>query len=115
MATIVASRAASMEKTTSFFRLSFNFFRNFSSSTTTINTTTSAASVGTKNSKRKNLFEVVQFLPNWGIGYQMAKTHWIGVSYQITRINLYRDGRHGKAWGIVHKDGYAHGHMEHIA
>ncbi|KAA8543799.1 hypothetical protein F0562_022024 [Nyssa sinensis] len=28
-----------------------------------------------------------------------------GVSYQITKINLYKDGRHGKAWGIVHKEG----------
>ncbi|KAI3957378.1 hypothetical protein MKW98_003099 [Papaver atlanticum] len=35
----------------------------------------------------------------------MAKTHWSGVSYQITKINLYKDGKHGKAWGIVHKEG----------
>ncbi|PWA93777.1 28S ribosomal protein S34 [Artemisia annua] len=34
----------------------------------------------------------------------MAKTHWSGVAYQITKINLYKDGKHGKAWGIVHKD-----------
>ncbi|KAI3908029.1 hypothetical protein MKW98_003674, partial [Papaver atlanticum] len=59
----------------------------------------------TKEEKKKNLFEVAQFLPNWGIGYQMAKTHWSGVSYQITKINLYKDGKHGKAWGIVHKEG----------
>ncbi|XP_057953760.1 uncharacterized protein LOC131148030 [Malania oleifera] len=63
------------------------------------------ASKKPKRRKKKNLFEVVQFLPNWGIGYHMAKTHWTGVSYEITKINLYKDGRHGKAWGIVHKEG----------
>ncbi|KAL2541121.1 hypothetical protein Adt_02099 [Abeliophyllum distichum] len=88
---------------------SFNFFRN---STTTASTespvSSAAADAGAKKpqrKKKKNLFEVAQFLPNWGIGYHMAKTHWTGVSYQITKINLYKDGRHGKAWGIVHKDG----------
>ncbi|CAM8966310.1 unnamed protein product [Rhodiola kirilowii] len=35
----------------------------------------------------------------------MAKTHWTGVSYQITKLNLYKDGRHGKAWGVAHIDG----------
>ncbi|PQM32811.1 uncharacterized protein Pyn_35516 [Prunus yedoensis var. nudiflora] len=65
----------------------------------------SSASKKPKRKKKKNLFEVAQFLPNWGLGYQMAKTHWVGVSYQITKINLYKDGRHGKAWGIVHKEG----------
>ncbi|XVE79482.1 hypothetical protein DITRI_Ditri14bG0062600 [Diplodiscus trichospermus] len=55
--------------------------------------------------RKKNLFEVAQFLPNWGLGYHMAKTHWTDVSYQITEINLYKDGRHGKAWGLVHEDG----------
>ncbi|KAJ6777728.1 28S RIBOSOMAL S34 PROTEIN [Salix koriyanagi] len=58
-----------------------------------------------KRRKKKNLFEVAQFLPNWGIGYHMAKSHWANVSYEITKINLYKDGRHGKAWGIAHKDG----------
>ncbi|XP_076946552.1 uncharacterized protein LOC143618115 [Bidens hawaiensis] len=58
-----------------------------------------------RKKKKKNLFEVAQFLPNWGVGYHMAKTHWSGVAYQITKINLYKDGKHGKAWGIVHKDG----------
>uniref|UniRef100_A0A7N0VIH9 Mitochondrial ribosomal protein S34 n=1 Tax=Kalanchoe fedtschenkoi TaxID=63787 RepID=A0A7N0VIH9_KALFE len=58
-----------------------------------------------KRKKKKNLFEVAQFLPSWGIGYHMAKTHWTGVSYQITKINLYKDGRHGKAWGVAHING----------
>ncbi|CAD6261769.1 unnamed protein product [Miscanthus lutarioriparius] len=53
-----------------------------------------------KRRKKKNLFDVVQFLPEWGIGYKVAKTTWRDVSYQITKINLYKDGRHGKAWGF---------------
>ncbi|URE26672.1 hypothetical protein MUK42_17322 [Musa troglodytarum] len=72
-----------------------------------------------KRKKKKTLFEVAQFLPNWGIGYKMAKTHWRDVCYEITKINLYKvvsflsspldalflplDGRHGKAWGIRYK------------
>ena len=71
---------------------------------------TSAAAEGeaaakAKGSKKKNLFDVVQFLPDWGVGYKVAKTTWRDVSYQITKINLYKDGRHGKAWGIRHKAG----------
>ncbi|RWW15231.1 hypothetical protein GW17_00020944 [Ensete ventricosum] len=38
--------------------------------------------------KKKNLFGVAQFLPNWGIGYKMAKTHWRDVSYEISKVNL---------------------------
>ncbi|KAJ1255775.1 hypothetical protein BS78_K162400 [Paspalum vaginatum] len=55
--------------------------------------------------KKKNLFDVVQFLPGWGVGYKVAKTTWRDVSYHITKINLYKDGRHGKAWGIRYKAG----------
>ncbi|RLN06974.1 uncharacterized protein C2845_PM11G03110 [Panicum miliaceum] len=58
-----------------------------------------------KKRKKKNLFDVVQFLPGWGVGYKVAKTTWRDVSYQITKINLYKDGRHGKAWGIRYKAG----------
>jgi hypothetical protein len=43
-----------------------------------------------KRRKKKNLFDVVQFLPEWGIGYKVAKTTWRDVSYQITKINLYK-------------------------
>ncbi|XP_008668691.1 uncharacterized protein [Zea mays] len=58
-----------------------------------------------KKRKKKNLFDVVQFLPGWGVGYKVAKTTWRDVSYQITKINLYKDGRHGKAWGFRYKAG----------
>ncbi|KAK1298353.1 hypothetical protein QJS10_CPB14g00785 [Acorus calamus] len=93
-------------------RRSFGMIRTITASSAS--TQNSSAAVGEaeatekkKKTKRreKNLFEVAQFLPNWGIGYKMAKSHWKGVSYEITKINLYKDGRHGKAWGIVHKDG----------
>ncbi|KAF9675420.1 hypothetical protein SADUNF_Sadunf09G0030500 [Salix dunnii] len=78
----------------------------------TLTTTSSASAQNPKHEtstpkrrKKKNLFEVAQFLPHWGIGYHLAKSHWANVSYEITKINLYKDGRHGKAWGIAHKDG----------
>lgn len=145
-----ASASASMERSSnSLFRQSFNFLLRNNLSTTSSATTpanpTTVAAEKPKRKKKKNLFEVAQFLPNWGIGYHMAKTHWSGVSYQITKINLYKvslslfpstnfyfslllyiyvqisvsvisrvyyvigfflqDGRHGKAWGIVHKEG----------
>ena len=58
--------------------------------TESVTTTTTTTKTKPKRKKKKNLFEVAQFLPNWGIGYQMAKTHWSGVAYQITKINLYK-------------------------
>ncbi|KAK9727159.1 hypothetical protein RND81_05G262700 [Saponaria officinalis] len=85
----------------------FNFSttQNPNSSTSTT-TATSDSSTKTKlKKKKKNLFEVAQFLPNWGLGYHMAKSHWTNVSYEITKINLYKDGKHGKAWGLAYKDG----------
>ncbi|GLU11500.1 hypothetical protein SLE2022_282410 [Rubroshorea leprosula] len=104
MATTVAHRAL-QNQSSGLLRLSFNFLRNLS--TASPSTQNSSASSATKKRKRrkKNLFEVAQFLPSWGIGYHMAETHWTNVSYQITKINLYKDGRHGKAWGIARKDG----------
>ena len=90
MATTLANRAAP-NQTIGLWRLSFNFLRNFSTATSTQNTgASSSASKKPKRKKKKNLFEVVQFLPNWGLGYHMAKTHWTDVSYQITKINLYK-------------------------
>ncbi|KAH9603828.1 hypothetical protein KSS87_005948 [Heliosperma pusillum] len=94
-------------------RLPFNLLQTFKFSTTPnpnsssspSSTTTSESSTKSKRKKKKNLFEVVQFLPNWGIGYHMAKSHWTNVSYEITKINLYKDGKHGKAWGLAYKDG----------
>ncbi|XP_076898883.1 uncharacterized protein LOC143552592 [Bidens hawaiensis] len=86
-------------------QLSFNLIRRTLSTSSSSNPSTTVSLKSKRNNKKKNLFEVAQFLPNWGIDYQMAKTHWSGVAYQITKINLYKDGKHGKAWGIVHKDG----------
>ncbi|KAG8371450.1 hypothetical protein BUALT_Bualt13G0088800 [Buddleja alternifolia] len=113
--TLVAKRASStLENTSALFRISFSFLRNLNTTTVTNNPAESGAAAAAaaggeakkpKRKKKKNFFEVAQFLPNWGIGYHMAKTHWTGVSYQITKINLYKDGRHGKAWGIAHRDG----------
>ncbi|KAF2312622.1 hypothetical protein GH714_035260 [Hevea brasiliensis] len=106
MATSFVCRASATNQTLSFFRLSFNFLKSFSTSAPSDNaSSTSSASKKPKRKKKKNLFEVAQFLPNWGIGYHMAKSHWENVSYEITKINLYKDGRHGKAWGIAYKDG----------
>ncbi|KAL5680848.1 hypothetical protein ACJX0J_007233, partial [Zea mays] len=54
-----------------------------------------ATSVQLSNlSRRKNLFDVVQILPEWGIGYKVANTTWCDVSCQITKINLYK-----QIWG----------------
>lgn len=105
---LLASRGGALgDRASAFFRLPFSSFRYFSASPSP----SAAGDVSeptpkkNKKNKKKNLFEVVQFLPNWGIGYHMAKTHWADVSYQITKINLYKSGKHGKAWGIAHRDG----------
>ena len=166
MTTALTNKAAS-DRSLSLLKLSFNFLRRFNTASPSPSAknpnadASSSASKKPKRKKKKNLFEVAQFLPNWGIGYHMAKTHWNGVSYQITKINLYKvslsfpflfcirqkkssysvisqqpnkgsksiyklfvfaaipswglrvqglcgllqDGRHGKAWGIAHKEG----------
>ncbi|ERN09623.1 hypothetical protein AMTR_s00029p00189580 [Amborella trichopoda] len=86
--------------------LSLFTMRTFSTASTSAPSESAQASAQKKpkRRKKKNLFEVAQFLPNWGIGYQLAKNHWAhGFYYQITKVNLYKDGRHGKAWGIFHK------------
>ncbi|KGN47116.1 uncharacterized protein LOC101207989 [Cucumis sativus] len=104
----VANRTA-ISRALDFSRLSSSFVRTFSSSspsTSSSNPNASPTSSQTKRrKKKKNLFEVVQFLPNWGVGYHVAKSHWDEISYQITKINLYKSGTHGKAWGIAHKNG----------
>ncbi|CAN1150666.1 hypothetical protein LINPERPRIM_LOCUS18074 [Linum perenne] len=105
---LAANRASSTNQTLTFFRYAFNSLRNFSTSTTPTPAQTPSSDSPAKKSKRrkkKNLFEVAQFLPKWGLGYHMAKSHWTNVSYEITKINLYKDGRHGKAWGLAYKDG----------
>ncbi|CAN7038413.1 hypothetical protein BRARA_B01123 [Brassica rapa] len=108
MAATLMNRAISRTEPVGAFRLSLNLLRNFSAPAAAASPSTenpSSDPIKPKRRKKKNLIEVAQFLPNWGIGYHMAKAHWNGVSYEITKINLYKDGRHGKAWGIVHKDG----------
>src|SRR5574341_1263376 len=96
----VANRTA-ISRALDFSRLSSSFIRSFSTSspsTSSSNPNASPASSKKKRRKKKNLFEVVQFLPNWGVGYHVAKAHWDEISYQITKINLYKSGTHGKAW-----------------
>ncbi|KAL0537270.1 hypothetical protein IC582_026247 [Cucumis melo] len=104
----VANRTA-ISRALDFSRLSSSFIRTFTSSspsTSSSNPNASPTSSQTKRrKKKKNLFEVIQFLPNWGVGYHVAKSHWDEISYQITKINLYKSGTHGKAWGIAHKNG----------
>ncbi|CAH9054506.1 unnamed protein product [Cuscuta europaea] len=104
MASALASKAALGDRMSALFRLSCSSLRYLSTSPKPA-VAPDLKKPNLKKKKKKNLFEVVQFLPNWGIGYQLAKTHWTDVSYRITKINLYKSGTHGKAWGIAHKDG----------
>lgn len=95
MATALTAKTATatLGKTSHLVRTSFAFLRGLSTTTTTSAENAAAAGDGAKKprrKKKKNLFEVAQFLPNWGIGYHMAKTHWAEVSYEITKINLYK-------------------------
>ena len=88
MATSLAHRAIHDR---ALLRFTPTFFRSFSAAAP--NPTDAAAAPAAakpKKRKKKNLFEVAQYLPNWGLGYHMAKSHWVGVSYQITKINLYK-------------------------
>ncbi|CAN0854656.1 hypothetical protein LINGRAHAP2_LOCUS5966 [Linum grandiflorum] len=108
MATSLANRASSTNQALCFFRYAFNSLRNLSTSSTPAPAQAPSSDSPAKKSKRrkkKNLFEVAQFLPKWGLGYHLAKSHWTNVTYEITKINLYKDGRHGKAWGLAYKDG----------
>lgn len=103
MATALVNKNAN-HRTLSLLRQSFSFLRNLSAASSPSSSPTSPSSSSSssvkkpKRKKKKNLFEVAQFLPNWGIGYHMAKTHWTGVSYQITKINLYKVGS-SICWG----------------
>ena len=89
----VANRTT-ISRALDFSRLASSFIRNFSTSTlSTSSSDPSASAAASKNKRRKkkkNLFEVIQFLPNWGVGYHVAKGHWDEISYQITKINLYK-------------------------
>uniref|UniRef100_F6HEF4 Uncharacterized protein n=1 Tax=Vitis vinifera TaxID=29760 RepID=F6HEF4_VITVI len=97
MATAALANRASTDRTWNLLRQSFRFFRSFSAAPSASSSSVASSSKKPKRRKKKNLFEVAQFLPNWGLGYHMAKTHWTGVSYEIIKINIYKDGRHGKA------------------
>lgn len=59
-----------------------------------------------KRKKRKKTFmEVAQFLPEWGQGCKFTKSHWPpGNFYEVTKVKVYKSGRHGAAWGIFHED-----------
>ncbi|KAJ6837381.1 uncharacterized protein M6B38_120550 [Iris pallida] len=112
----MANRVATERTAIGLFHRSFNFIRTVSSFAPPPSSATACAADAAANAmdpekpkrrKKKNLFEVAQFLPNWGLGYKMAKSHWRDVSYEITKVNLYKDGRHGKAWGIRNKAGLA--------
>ena len=93
----LASRVISERAATNLWRLPLGLLHtiNYSTASTAFtasqNPTSEAANKPkSKKKKKKNLFEVAQFLPNWGIGYHMAKAHWTNVSYEITKINLYK-------------------------
>jgi len=90
MANAMCSKINTLQNS-SILKSTFTFIRTLSTSSPS--PSSDAASETTKKSKRrkkKNFFEVAQFLPNWGIGYHMAKTHWKEVSYEITKLNLYK-------------------------
>ncbi|XP_050235978.1 uncharacterized protein LOC126686014 [Mercurialis annua] len=112
MATTLANRASLTTNQTLRTLLircsSFNFSKTFSTGTATTSPTDANATAinsSKKKKKKKNFFEIAQFLPNWGLGYHLAKSHWKDVSYELTKIKLNKDGKHGKAWGIAHKNG----------
>lgn len=92
MAMAAAANKAVAERSFSFLRQSVALFRHLSAAASPPPATAGADAEKTKGKKKKkkNLFDVVQFLPDWGIGYKVAKSHWRDVSYQITRINLYK-------------------------
>ncbi|CAM6007139.1 unnamed protein product [Sphagnum balticum] len=70
---------------------------------------------GEGHPKRKNLFDVVKVLPNWGVGSKVAKSHWRPETfYKVTEIKLYKDPGHGAAWGIYHEAGVEAGKLQKI-
>jgi hypothetical protein len=90
MAMVAAANKAVSERSFNFLRQSFGLFRNLSAASSPPQAAAGGDAGKTKRKKKKNLFDVVQFLPKWGIGYKVAKSHWRDVSYEITKINLYK-------------------------
>ena len=88
MASALVNRVESV-RSSPLLRSPFNFLRALSTSSSSTSSAQSPKK-SKRRKKKKNLFEVAQFLPNWGIGYHMAKTHWNEVSYEITKLNLYK-------------------------
>ncbi|KAH7421148.1 hypothetical protein KP509_13G042400 [Ceratopteris richardii] len=63
------------------------------------------SAVAKKRKRKKTFMEVAQFLPNWGLGGRFKKSHWsLGDFYKVTKVKVYKSGRHGAAWGVFHKD-----------
>ncbi|CAG8451958.1 5275_t:CDS:2 [Funneliformis mosseae] len=56
--------------------------------------------------KHKNLFELINVFPNYGVGLKVAPNHWIqkGIResyFEITKVNpRMKNINHGKAFGI---------------
>ncbi|XBI88277.1 hypothetical protein VPH35_026266 [Triticum aestivum] len=94
----------------------------------TSTTTPAAAAEGeaaadARRNKKKNLFDVAQFLPDRGVGYRSPRPPGATSPTRSPRSTSTRSpwppsitisaeeeidlsyGRHGKAWGIRHKDG----------
>ncbi|GBG70920.1 hypothetical protein CBR_g8222 [Chara braunii] len=65
-----------------------------------------SATTASGRTKKKNLFEVIRYLPNFGIGAEVHRSDWPPRRfYQVTNIRLNQDGRHGKAWGVLYNAG----------
>eukprot|EP00270_Netrium_digitus_P013828 TRINITY_DN4636_c0_g1_i2.p1 TRINITY_DN4636_c0_g1~~TRINITY_DN4636_c0_g1_i2.p1 ORF type:complete len:226 (+),score=16.92 TRINITY_DN4636_c0_g1_i2:85-762(+) len=63
---------------------------------------------------KRTLVELVRPLPRWGIGCDVAKSHWApGTFYRVTKLDVYKatgegeakEVRHGRAKGIFYRDG----------
>eukprot|EP00250_Pteridium_aquilinum_P022754 c25664_g1_i1 orf=73-726(+) len=63
------------------------------------------AAVKKKRKRKKTFMEVAQFLPDWGLGAKFTKSHWPpGNFYKVTKVKVYKSGRHGAAWGVFHQE-----------
>mmetsp|Transcript_30567 Transcript_30567/g.66691 ORF Transcript_30567/g.66691 Transcript_30567/m.66691 type:complete len:128 (-) Transcript_30567:303-686(-) len=52
---------------------------------------------------KPNFFEVARNLPNFGVGSKIKRNAWEGDNcyWTVTKIHPDKDGRHGKAWGVL--------------
>eukprot|EP00897_Mesotaenium_endlicherianum_P004755 jgi/Mesen1/4307/ME000022S03599 len=59
---------------------------------------------GSKRGQRTAL-DVLKPMPNWGVGAKLAKSHWHENNYyQVTEVQVYKDAKHGAAWGIRYEN-----------